>query len=248
MRFQQCPKCGSSNRASDKKCYSCSEALVVDPPEVARVTDGEGGSAKRLDFLDPTQEDTVAHRSAGKTGLAVLMSMVLGGLLGLAIELTNLEMPFFLEEILLGVICSLGVAFALGKIQEMPDGLLFPRLGPAAAYGALIGLCLFGIWYTFDPSVGFIAIGAIAGVCCGLPVAVSFGLMGGQSRPLGLLEFGNVLLSLAMGAGFGIFVAMDSGDFYLVPGFAGILALIPTLLGGRINLKEILEHLEWMGH
>ena len=72
--------------------------------------------------------------------------------------------------------------------------------------------------------------------------------MGGQSRPLGALEFWNVLLSLAMGAGFGILVAMDSGDFYLVPGFAGILALIPTLLGGRINLKEILEHLEWMGH
>jgi hypothetical protein len=220
----------------------------VDPPEVARAGDGDGGAAKRLDLLDPTQEDTVAHQSTGKTALAVLMSAVLGGLLGLGIEITNLEMPFFLEEILLGVLCSSGVAYALGKIQEMPDGLLFPRLGPAAAYGALVGLCLFAIWYTFDPSVGFVGIGAIAGVCCGLPVAVSFGLMGGQSRPLGALEFGNVLLSMAIGAGLAIVVALDGEDFYIVPGFAGILALIPTLLGGRINLKEILEHLDWGGH
>lgn len=221
---------------------------MVDPPEVVPAAKGENGPTKRVDFLDPTQEDTVAHQSAGKTALAVVMSMVLGSLMGLAIEITNLEMSFFLEEIMLGVLCSLGVAYALGKIQEMPDGLLFPRLGPAAAYGALIGLCLFGIWYTFDPSVGFVAIGAIAGVCCGLPVAVSFGLMGGQSRPLGALEFGNVLLSMAIGAGLAIFVALDGGDFYIVPGFAGILALIPTLLGGRINLKEILEHLDWDGH
>lgn len=203
-----------------------------------------------MDFLDPTQEDTSAHVSTGKTLLAVGMSVMVGGLLGLVLELTQIEMPFFLEEILLGTLCCVGTAYGLGKIQEMPDGLLFPRLGPAAGFGALVGLCLYGIWYSFDPPVGFVAIGVIAGICCGIPVAVSFGLMGGQSRPLGLMEFGNVLISMAMGFGIACFIAMgdeyDPGfDFYLVPGVAGILALLPTLFGGRINLKELMEHLNF---
>lgn len=199
-----------------------------------------------MDFLDPNQEETTAHVSTSKTFIAVMLSMALGGLLGLGLELTDPDLPFFLEEVLLGTICATVTAFSLGKIQELPEGVIFGRLGPAASYGALVGLCLFAIWWTFDPSAGFIAIGAIAGICSGIPVAVSFGLMGGQSRPLGTLEFGNVLISMAGGFGIGMLVVLGSEydmDFSIIPGIGGILALVPTLFGGRINLKDMAEML-----
>ena len=209
----------------------------------------EEGPGRQVDFFDPSQEDTSAHLSTSKAVLAVTLSTVLGGLLGLGLEFSQLEMPFFFEEILLGLICAVSTAYSLGKIQEMPEGLLMKRLGPAAGFGTLVGLCLFGIWWSFDPPVGFVAIGAVAGFCSGIPIAVSFGLTGGQSRPLGRLEFGNVLLSMGLGFVIACFVGLgdeyDPGfDFYIVPGISGTLALVPTLFGGRISLAELMAHLD----
>ena len=39
-----------------------------------------------------------------------------------------------------------------------------------------------------------------------------------------------------------MFLLLEDGDFYLVPGIGGALALLPTLFGGRINLAEVLEY------
>lgn len=176
--------------------------------------------------------------------LAIALSMVFGGLIGFGFSLVEGELPFFLEELLLGTACATTTAFCLGKFKDMPEGLLFKRLYPAAAYGALVGCCLYLIWWTFDPSAGLIWVGVIAGFCSGLPIAVSFGLAGGESRPLGMLEFGNVVVSLGLGFLIGVFFGFEDGDYYFIPGFAGLLGLIPTMFGGRINLWEMMQHFD----
>jgi hypothetical protein len=234
MSYKPCPHCGASNPSQDPKCYSCSKPL--DSPRPTEASDTGSVSAKTT---GPTGEVSLL---AGF--LAISLSMLLGGVIGFGFSVMEFGLPFFLEEILLGTVCATATAFCLGKFQEMPEGLLFQRLYPAAAYGALVGFCLYAIWWTFDPSAGFVVIGVIAGFCSGLPIAVSFGLAGGESRPLGSLEFTNVVVSVALGALIGVFLGLEVEEFSVVPGAAGILGLVPTMFGGRINLYEIFEHFD----
>ena len=235
MSYMNCPSCGSQNRARDENCYNCSKPLSEKP--TPRQATREESAAQ------PGAEVQSAGGSRLVAFVALCLTAVFGGALGYGIEFTELEMPFFLEELLLGIICATFTAFCLGKFLDMPDGLIFRRLGPAAGYGALVGICLFSIWWSFDPSAGFTVIGAIAGFCSGLPIIVSYGLAGGESRVLGTLEFLNVVGSLVFGLVAGVFLSFEEGEFYIVPGIMGMIGLIPTLLGGRINVMEMLEYL-----
>ena len=157
--------------------------------------------------------------------VAVGLATAFGAGLGLSIQLLEVGVPFFLEEIGLGVLCSVVTTYAVGKLKEIPEGLLIPRLIPAALFGMLIGLYLYAIWWCFDPSAGFVVIGAIAGFCSGLPVAVSFGLLGGESRTLGLMEFANILSGAVLGF---LFAVCATEDFYMGVGFAGVGGAYPV--------------------
>ena len=232
MSYKNCPHCGASNPSKDRACYSCSKPLDPIPsPE----SSGE-------EFVSTSSHSGEVSLFAGF--LAISLSTLFGGAIGFGFSMLEFELPFFLEEVLLGTVCATATAFCLGKFKEMPEGLLMQRLLPAAAYGALVGCCLYAIWWTFDPSAGLIVVGAIAGFCSGLPIAVSFGLAGGESRPLGSLEFLNVVASIGLGVLLGFLLGLEFEDFYVVPGAAGILGLVPTMFGGRINLYEILQHFE----
>ena len=74
-----------------------------------------------------------AGSSLGTAFVAVVLSTILGAACGYGIEFFELEMPFFLEEILLGLICAVGTAFCICKFQEIPEGLMSSRLGPACS-------------------------------------------------------------------------------------------------------------------
>jgi len=163
--------------------------------------------------------------------------------MGFGLSVIDLDMPFFLSEILMGVVCAVVTAYCIGKFQDMPEGLLGARLLPAALYGASVGLCLFMVWWSFDPTAGFPVIGMIAGFCTGIPICVSFGLAGGESRRIGTTELANFGISLGLGVIIALFLFLEEGDFYLMPGVVGALGLLPTLMGGRLNLADIMQHL-----
>ena len=241
MKYKTCQHCGASNRGADKKCYGCGTGFDA-PAKAPSAADAAALAGPGAERTQSEALKEVGH-SRMVAFLAISLSSMLGTGLGFGISLLETELPFFLEEVIIGVLCAVAAAFCIGKFQEMPEGLLYARLGPAAGFGALVGMCLFAIWWSFDPSAGLPVIGGIAGLCAGIPVAVSFGLAGGESRPLGQLEFLNVLMSMGIGFGIGILCCLEYGDFYWVPGIAGILALAPTFLGGRINLNELLAML-----
>ena len=226
MAYMNCPHCKASNRQADHSCYSCSKALRLQQ---------DSGSTEQVELEDSSDEGV--DGSWLLLFVAVGLATALGAGLGLAVQISELELPFFLEELGLGVLCSVVTAYAVGKLKEIPEGLLFPRLLPAAAFGALVGLCLFGVWWAFDPSAGFVVIGAIAGFCSGIPVAVSFGLLGGEGRNLSWLEFANVGAGALLGFVIGAFFLED---FDLGVGFAGVGGLIPCLTGGRIQALALL--------
>lgn len=233
MAYRNCPHCGASNRSTDSSCYSCTMPIDAAPAPGAE-TEPPGPQSGG---------NEVPHISWPEGILAVALSMLFGGALGYGISILEMEMPFLLEEVLLGALCASVTAWCLSKFQELPEGLAAGRIVPATAYGALVGLCLYAIWWTFDPSAGFVVIGAIAGFCSGLPVAVSYGLGGGENRALGSLEFMNVFISIGVGLALGVFLSFELEEFYLIPGVAGLLGLIPTALGGRLNLNQILQHM-----
>ena len=215
--------------------------------------------ASEPEVFEEMDGSQTTHEAIAETSLSMMMlfvgvalSTILGASVGFALQFLEMEMPLFLEEIALGALCAVSTAYCLGKFQDMPEGLLAKRLGPAAAYGSLVGFCLFGIWWSFEPDAGLTVVGAIAGLCAGIPIVVSFGLAGGESRPIGQLEFFNVLASMGLGLAIGIFMTFGSyryghyreGMSWLsVPGMASLLALAPTLFGGRITLAQMMEYM-----
>lgn len=231
MSYMSCPHCRSSNRAEDESCYSCDKPLHPD---------------RLPDYLQPEEGSEAVTTTSSRAGnqqwlpflVSIILTMTLGGLMGFGVEFAELELPFFLEEIALGLICSVAATFCIGKIRDIPDGLIFARLGPAAWFGFLVGLCLYLIWWSFDPPGGFVIIGVIGGLCASLPIAVSFGMMDGESHPFGMAE------TLNVGAGaviLGILAFVVTEDFYPAVGFAGLGGLVPSLLGGRVDTLAVLQ-------
>ena len=231
MAYINCEGCGGSNKATSTTCYNCERPLEA---QVLR---------ESAALLQNGADQPVRPQGVGLATITFLLSVslttMLGALIGFGFSVLDFELPFFLEEIALGVICAVGAAFCIGKFQDMPDGLLYTRLGPAGALGGVVGLCLFGIWWSFDPSAGFPVIGAIAGFCSSIPICVSFGLAGGESRPLGGPELMNVVVSLGVGFLIGLWFCFEVGETDYVPGAMGILGLIPTFFGARVNLVDI---------
>ena len=230
MKYRNCPNCGSSNHAESSACYNCNGHLptVTDSAEQSYAFGHENDDAE----FRPMSENPKATFTAF---VAILLSSIFGGSLGFAITHFEIEMPFFLEEILLGSFCAVATAFCLAKMIDLPEGLIGQRLLPAAGFGSLVGVCLYAIWWSFDPSFGMVTVGAIAGFCSGAPITVSFGLHGGKSAPLGMLEFGNVIGGIMVGMMVAIWICLEDGDFYLVPGITGFCGLLPTTAGGRMN-------------
>lgn len=230
MRYRNCPNCGSSNHVECQNCYSCEQPLPSASPVVnsARFDDNVDQSGE---FRSITEDPKATFTAF----IAIALSSICGGGMGYFISRYEIEMPFFLEEVLLGTICAVITAFCLAKLLELPEGLVVPRLLPAGGFGALVGVCLYAIWWSLDPPVGLTAVGAIAGVCAAVPITVSFGLFGGESAPLGMLEFGNVLGGLVVGFFVAIWFGLEIGDIYWIPGIMGICGLLPTFAGGRLN-------------
>ena len=225
MAYLNCPHCKAPNRQADRSCYSCSKPLRLE-----KTSDLENESLG-------TEASTLNGESSwAMLFVAVGLAISVGAGLGLAIEVSDIELPFFLEELGLGILCSVITTYAVGKLKEIREGLLFPKLLSAAAYGSLVGLCLFGVWWGLDPDAGFVVIGAIAGLCSGIPVAISFGLLGGEVRNLSWLEYANVLAGFILGFSLGILL----GDFDYALGLGGAGGLIPCLAGGRVQALALL--------
>jgi hypothetical protein len=184
----------------------------------------------------------VDTHSLAQAVVAIGLATVLGGVLGLGWDHIPMDLPFFLEEVLLGLTCSTATAFLIGKFQDMPSWQLYPRLWPAALFGAAVGICLYGIWWTLDPSVGGLGIGLFAGFFGGVPVVVSFGLLGGESRPMGQLEFYNMVVSLGVGFLLGLMLLAEDADITSMPAVLGIAGLFPALAGNRINIWDVMRH------
>ncbi len=235
MGYRLCPHCRSSNRADAADCYSCEKPMTaVTKNSSESAAEPTVGSTLGADFRE------TAHSTAQGV-VAIGLVTAFGAALGLAWDLSDLDLPFFLEEVSLGIVCAVASAFLLGKFDDMPPHLLRRRLLPAGVFGAIVGLCLFCIWWAFDPPAGSLAIGAFAGFLAGLPIVVSFGLLGGESRPLGLLEFLNMAVGLLVGGGLGLWIALDQEDSSFFFGFLGLIGLIPAMVGGRVNLWEVLS-------
>lgn len=230
MSYHQCPHCRANNRATDSDCYNCHQAIGELPKEPE--------SSATATEITPAE---IAH-SMAQAVLAIGIATVFGGALGFTWDRIPMDLPFALEQITLGTICATGTAFLIGKFQDMPHWKLNKRLWPAAMFGAIVGLCLYAVWWSFDPAVGGLGIGLCAGFCAGLPVVISFGLAGGESRPMGKLEFLNLGVSLLMGVVVAfIFVLEDDPANF--PGVLGLCGLLPTLAGNRINLVEVVAYI-----
>lgn len=236
MGYRLCPHCRSSNLDDATECYNCEKPMAAIPKQsIEHSTSDAAPSAPRVDLKE------AAHSTAqGLVAIGLVTSF--GAALGLGWDLSELDLPFFLEEISLGVLCAVTAAYLLGKFQDMPTHQITRRLLPAGAFGAIVGFCLFCIWWAFDPSAGALAIGAFAGFLSGLPIVVSFGLFGGESRPMGGLEFLNMAVGLLVGAGLGLWISLDQDDSSLFMGLLGLVGLIPALAGGRVNMWEVLSY------
>jgi hypothetical protein len=164
-----------------------------------------------------------------------------GAGLGLLLQALQPNLPFGPLVLMLGVLVAVVTAFTLGKIQELPPGLLAPRVLPSLAFGLMVGAYVWAFWWSFEPSDGWLAVGATAGFFAGSPIAFSFGLAGGKSRPLGRIEWLNFLINFGVAAAFGLLLGID--DFYIAPGITGGLGLIASLLAGRVNLWHVVSAL-----
>lgn len=220
MSYVQCPSCNSPNRAKDKRCYNCKAFLIAPKPAETEA-----------------EEFITEHVSFGKAFLAVMLSVVTGGVLGLLLQLLDPDLPFSLVEAGLGALCATITAFAISTFVETPDWQRFQRIVPATGFGALVGIALFSIWDIFDLPGGYIAIGSLAGFFAGLPIAVSFGLLGGESRPVGKVEYFHLLIGFVVGCMVGLAFFDGDGDYEYL-GVGGAFALLPALFGGRVNLWD----------
>lgn len=220
VSYLRCPHCDANNRQADTHCYACQSTLTAPARE-------PGDSATEL----KASTLSVAFVVAG------LMS-ALGAGLAFFWESMIPELPFVLEPLAIGLICSLAANSLAGKLEAIPQWKIFPRLGPSALFGVTTGLCFFGIWYAFDPAGGWMFFGSTLGFCCGWSVAVSFGLLGGMSRPMGLTELANYGLSLVIGGGIALGFA-DTYDLEIFPGVVGLCGLTSALTGARFGMMDL---------
>lgn len=223
MARKRCYGCGSSRETTDTVCGICDKPY------------GEGADA---DFEVTGGEQASALKEAGASAFAVILATLLGGFLGAAFGVLEMELPFVLDELLLGVLSAVGIAYVVGKHQGMEERNLLPRLFSAAWFGGLVGTCLFGIWWSFDPPGGWMVIGACAGFFSGLPIIISFGLSGGESKNLGKWEFFNVFSSIVIGAAIGALLCAEDGEYFAVPGYAGAAGLLPAVFAGKFSIGE----------
>jgi hypothetical protein len=172
---------------------------------------------------------------------AMAATTISGAGLGLVLEALQPDLPFAVPVLLLGGMVAALTAVVLAKIEDLPPGLIAPRVLPALALGLLVGVYTWGLWWSFDPASSWLAVGATAGFFAGTPVAFSFGLAGGKSRPLGMAEWTNILTSAAVALVFGFLFGIDDPD--MIPGIAGGLGLISSLFAGRANLWQLLAAL-----
>jgi hypothetical protein len=190
--------------------------------------------------------------------VALGLATALGGVIGFAWDWLEVELPFALAELLLGAICATGCALAIGLFQGMPSWKLTPRLLPAALFGSLAGLCLSCIWWSWDLPGGGLAVGLVAGFFSAPPVIVSFGLLGGESRPIGALELSNTVINIAAGTFVAFFVVLGDvenlsslSDLSDLAGAAGLIGLVSAFGGGRANIWQVMQQArsgdDWFG-
>lgn len=231
--YRNCPHCRASNRATDVTCYSCEKPMEgVEEPK----------SAVETLFDSPTLlggSSSFGQAPAWHAISAMAGATAFGAGLGLLLEAVQPDLPFGPLVLMLGALVAVVTSFTLGKIQDLPPGLMAPRVLPALPFGLMVGAYLWGLWWSFEPTEGWLGIGAAAGFFVGSPIAFSFGLAGGKSRPLGRVEWTNFLVNFCMAVVFGFFLGID--DFDMAPGIIGGLGLLAGLLAGRVNLWHILS-------
>lgn len=233
MSYRRCPFCNSNNKVTDYECYNCERSLEAE------------AVGQTLDVSRETTSLAQSFSSWLTAAVPIAIVTLFGGGLGWLWQEFGVGLPFLLEQLLLGTICAAACAGLVACLQSMPTWQLWPRLGPAAAFGAIVGFCTFSFWWTFELPIGGLGMGLVAGFFSAFPVVISFGLFGGESRPIREEEFLHQAVGLAIGIGIGLIAMMtDGGDQHTVPGVMAIFGLLSACFGGRINTIELLRHLD----
>jgi hypothetical protein len=140
MNYIRCPKCGSQNRETDEKCYSCGSPLAGGMPEGAPVqtgpaSPGSGGSPQK----PPAVKWYVVY--------SVLMAIMyllcaIGGAVLLSVDLSSLHLTKDVSEVKIQAIALLVVGFPLMLAFGVAPFL------PRKPWNWIVGIALIGIGMT----------------------------------------------------------------------------------------------------
>lgn len=233
MSYRQCPVCRANNRSSDRSCYSCGEYLEAiatsqENAVAASVADGQRAS------------------SLGIAATATGLTAALAGAGGFLCERLEMDLGPWLM-LALSALSGLGSAALIGLFQGLPGWKWHPRLPTAGLAGALAGMSVFAVWWGFDLSIGSAGVAALGGGCAAWSTAVSFGLMGGESRAPGWTELANLASSLVLGLILIFPFVAETEEVEAGVAMFGLAALLPLLAGGRFSLLEVAAQLRGTG-
>lgn len=140
---------------------------------------------------------------------------------------------------LLGGLSSLLAAVALCAWQGVPKESWVRRLFSSTLLGASVGICFYGICWSFQPELSYFMLCSLLGFLSAVPVFVGFGLAGGESRPPGTAEAKVLAFGLVCALGSGALSALEDAQSSTIPGYVSGFALFILLTGGRIDLARL---------
>ncbi len=157
--------------------------------------------------------------------------------LGFLWDHSDFEPPFSLALIIIGGLCALVSTFTAGGLKGTSREELLPNLLPSTLFGSLIGLMIFGFWWSTSLGGSGTLIAGVVGFFTGVSIAVSFARTEEESGFIGWPELGTSLKSY--GVALGAVLLVCEGDFADVPILSGLLGMATAMTGGRAPFWEL---------
>lgn len=169
--------------------------------------------------------------------LATLGSTILFSVgLGFLWDRSDFEPPFFLALVLIGGLCALVSTFVGCALKGASSEEILPSLFPSTLFGFLIGLMIFGFWWSTNLGGSGTLIAGVVGVFTGLSIAVTLARTSEES-PIGWPELVTSLKSY--GVALVAVLLVCEGDFEDVPILSGLLGMATAVTGGRAPFWEL---------